>query len=843
MIKYNYLKNYFKNKILKIMKSNSKIFKGLKLSTIGSIPLIYINYSRFSTQLDFISNKINKMPLFNNLQEDQEILFEKNDDPNVLSIDARDLSIESPMTSFNDNDKFNNSLFDDKYGDLLNKLSNNLNDEINSVYLTYLKIEKVIFNKINSLLNISQNFQYFNLLQVVTKLKEIHQLSLNLYHLSSYIEENMKILKKICYKIDFKISKYFEKGFLSYQILKKQFELPDTPISYMLKYKIIDESSFIIDFLRKELLNRIKQCDKTNITKIEGDFSESLLSEEDINLMSDIERTLNDEKVAKRTRDKLMTNAYEYNNKIIQNLDDIIYHSKIRLKYYNISIYIRYDYSELNAQKEDDKIFINSLMDEENVIKFFLNKSVYKEYIEKKIKKLTFKNHRNIILILAKQFVFLMVFCFSLFYDDKDEPSSLYIGMLFIGIFFSKIFCNILLKKEKNHFCIIILSQLFIIIGTLIPIIFHYLIENQNNNTFIILLISRFLIGFGSTQSLNRNYIMTYIPRVLLKYYLKKYNKIKRLSFLVAFSVSIFLIYLAIFSKEIYDIFSFLITLIILIIMLLDFYSPNNIDFSIAPDNNTAVLISDNISYGKKKDISLSDKKNVDRINNTLNKESANYVETNKIKNFIEKETIKENKCCSSSYFSFISICLILISQYMNFIMVIEFKFLKKEKICMIFIFSCICYLFFHAFKKCCKCMKKISHHKRTCFILLQILQIIYYFLLYIKKDIIIILGLIMIIINCFTIENISLKLISRLIPKNFKLCGLNIYFYLDFIDNISKFSCSLLFYIFKSNNFEDSIFFILISINILSLLIFILCIQNFKESAFSRLITKKNYF
>ena len=371
------------------MKSNSKIFKGLKLSTIDSIHLIYINYSRFSTQLDFISNKINKMPLFNNLQEDQEILFEKNDDPNVLSIDARDLSIESPMTSFNDNDKFNNSLFDDKYGDLLNKLSNNLNDEINSVYLTYLKIEKVIFNKINSLLNISQNFQYFNLLQVVTKLKEIHQLSLNLYHLSSYIEENMKILKKICYKIDSKISKYFEKGFLSYQILKNQFELPNTPISYLLKYKIIDESSFIIDFLRKELLNRIKQCDKTNITKIEGDFSESLLSEDDINLMNDIERTLNDEKVAKRTRDKLMTNAYEYNNKIIQNLDDIIYHSKIRLKYYNISIYIRYDYSELNAQKEDDKIFINSLMDEENVIKFFLNKSVYKEYIEKKIEKLT----------------------------------------------------------------------------------------------------------------------------------------------------------------------------------------------------------------------------------------------------------------------------------------------------------------------------------------------------------------------------------------------------------------------------------------------------------------------
>ena len=38
-------------------------------------------------------------------------------------------------------------------------------------------------------------------------------------------------------------------------------------------------------------------------------------------------------------------------------------------------------------------------------------------------------------------------------------------------------------------------------------------------------------------------------------------------------------------------------------------------------------------------------------------------------------------------------------------------------------------------------------------------------------------------------------------------------------------------------------LFKILISINILSLLIFILCIKNFKKSAFSRLITKKSNF
>ncbi len=852
------------------MKSYSRIKIHSKISSIGSIPLIYINSSRLLMQLDFIFNKINKMPLFHNLEEDQEILFEKTDDPNLLSVEPDDLNIESPMTSFNDSDNIiNTKLFEGKYENLLNSFSNMLYEEINSVYLTYLKIEKMIFNKINSLLAVSDNFQYFNLLQVVTKLKEINELSLNLYIFSSYIEENMRILKKICYKIDFKISPYLEKGYLSYQILKNQFELPDTPISYMLKYKIIDESSFIIDFLRKELLNRANKCDKSNITKIEGDFSESLLSENDINLINTLEKSLTDERVAKRTKDKLINNINEYNNKINKNLQNIIHHSKIRLKYTNISIFIRCEYSGLFVQKDDDKIFINSLMDEENVIHYFLSKSVYNDYIGKKITKLTDKNHENIILILVKQFVYLMVFCFSLMYDDK-EYSPLYIGMLFIGIFCSKIFCGILLKEGKNHFSIIILSQLFILIGTIIPTIYNH-INKELKNIHIIVLLSRFLIGFGSTQSFNRNYIMTYVPRVLLKYYLKKYNSIKILSFIVGFFISLILILI---NENIHkttinekcDIVSFFIIFIIFIILLIKFYSPNNNDFSIVKDDNTTtVLFNDYISYGKKKNISLSDKKNVERLNNTLNKEAGNYIETNKIKNFIEKQTIKENRCCSSSYFSFISICLILISQYMNFIMVLlyiintkfnqDIDFNPNIIICIVFLFSCIFYLTFHDFKKCCKCVKYISHHKRISLFLLQILQIIFYLLLNKEMNYVEIFLIINITINCFTIENKSLKLLSRLISKNFKLCGLNIYFYLDFFDNFSKFGCCLLFYKFKhktkqdyffllfNNVIEDMLFKILISINILSLLIFILCIKNFKKSAFSRLITKKSNF
>ena len=229
-----------------------------KIPLIGKIPLIYINYSKFSKKLEFLLSKINKMPLFHNLEENQEIFFEKSDDPNVLAIDPSDLNIESPASSIFENEKKNkNSIFYEKNGDLLEKFSNLLYEEINNFYFTYLKVEKNIFKNLSSLLNQSENFSHFNLLQLVTKLKEIQNLSTDTFKLTYYIKENLNILKKICYILDFQISKHYEKGFLSYQILRNQFELPDTPLSYILKFKIIDEivqNIFVIHQLNLVLL-------------------------------------------------------------------------------------------------------------------------------------------------------------------------------------------------------------------------------------------------------------------------------------------------------------------------------------------------------------------------------------------------------------------------------------------------------------------------------------------------------------------------------------------------------------------------------------------------------------
>ncbi len=838
-----------------------------KIPMIGKIPLIYINYSKISNKLDFLLSKINKMPLFHNLEENQEIYFEKTDDPNVLAIDPSDLNIESPASSIFINEKKNkNSIFYEKNDNLLENFSKLLYEEINNFYFTYLKVEKNLFKNLSSLLNQSENFNRFNLLQLVTKLKEIQNLSIDTFKLTYYIKENLNILKKICYILDFKISKHYEKGFLSYQILRNQFELPDTPLSYILKFKIIDESCFIIDDLRKKLLKHINNCDKINITKIdnENSLSQNFLSDEDVNLMNSLEKQLNDERIAKRTRNKLITNTNKYNSEIINYLDYIFKCSKIRLKYYNLSIFIRYEYSESYFRNENDKIFINSLMDEENVIRYFIHKSVFKEYINKKKSKLSKVNKSNIHLILIKYLIYQIIFCVSLFYNNeegeekKNENISLYIGMLFLGIFLSKIFCNILTKEGKHHFLTIILSQLFIIIGFLIP---NLQLTNEKQS----LLISKFFIGFASTFNLNGNYLMTYLPRALLKFYLKSYNFIKIPSNILGFLIVYIILNFnqnKIFGLIIYsDLLFLFISFILLLFIIIKFVSPSSINFSIVYDDTTTTLFEkENLSYGKKKNITLLDKKNVDKINKNLNKESelGNYVETNKIQNYIENITIKENKCCSFSYFNFISICLILISQYVNYMIIFFFDYYKildenKESIslCIIFSLSYLFYFIFHFIKKKCKCIKNFSHYKRFMLGFLQVFQIffIFSFLFGIKlfeqlnniNYFFNILSL-FIIINCIIIENKSLKILSRIIPKTFKLCGLKIYFYLDFWELFSKsFCCLIIYYSNQENDLIDYISFFILGINVLSFVIFIFFIRNLNLNPFTKIIIRKH--
>ena len=181
----------------------------------------------------------------------------------------------------------------------------------------------------------------------------------------------------------------------------------------------------------------------------------------------------------------------------------------------------------------------------------------------------------------------------------KNKNNSLYIGIIFIGIFLSKIFTNILLKEVKNHFSIIILSQFFIIIGYKIPI-FSF---TQEKNIF---LISRFFIGFSSTFSINGNYLMTYVSRSLLKFDLQKHNFIKIPSSILGFLISYILFDLnqkRIFGlNNFFDLIFLFISLILFLLFVIIFIPTSSLNFSMIYDDTTIILFeNDATSYGQKK--------------------------------------------------------------------------------------------------------------------------------------------------------------------------------------------------------------------------------------------------
>ena len=173
-----------------------------------------------------------------------------------------------------------------------------------------------------------------------------------------------------------------------------------------------------------------------------------------------------------------------------------------------------------------------------------------------------------------------------------------------------------------------------------------------------------------------------------------------------------------------------------------------------------------------------------------------------------------------------------------------------KKSLCLIFAFSYLSYFIFHFLKKLFKCIKQFSHKKRFVLTLLQIFQIFFIFLYlmgidlikeYFKLNYLYNILSFIIIINCLVIENKSLKLLSRLIPKTFKLCGLSIYFYLDFLENFSKLFCCLIIY-YEKNDFVFSkyISYLILCINLLTFFIFLLCFKNLKTNPLNKMVLRK---
>ena len=430
----------------------------------------------------------------------------------------------------------------------LNQLYQIILKEIQKVYLGYIHVENKLYNKINQYIKFSDSNNNTPM-EIISKLKDISKtLEETIKFIDTYLLQNFKILERIFKKIDKKLSENFEVESVSLFFLLHIFDLPNNELSYIMMFKIIDEESCVLNYITEVLDNQIKNVQPKDNNSNNNEYKSI-----------DNEAYLMDEKSGLTTESYNIMLNYKntYISKIKESINIIDSYSLFRAKYYNKYIYTKGNYEVdtnlfLNKIIEDNDdnnneefLPINSLMDEEVVINKFINKSLVKKFLNNFKSQLSpiFKKDEKLIMLHSIQYNIISVFV--IFWYRKYEYSFLDVGIFYVGRISSKIFFNSLLKKRKKIKCLLITSNVILILSMII----HLFGIGESYYKFIYFT-SRFLIGLSSTKNIETKFILNYVPKLLVRKEIKKYYSIYYLSLFIGFSLVSCFNYLFDFIEE-----------------------------------------------------------------------------------------------------------------------------------------------------------------------------------------------------------------------------------------------------------------------------------------------------
>lgn len=769
-----------------------------------------------------------------------------------------------------------------------------LDKEINTVYFQFIYIERVLFTQLNSHLQLEQNYSSFNVLQLSSEMKKLNKLLLDTKDLCVYLNINMKCLDKILYHCDKKLSRFFNNQSIALKYLRTKFESQNSDLTYILQYKLIDEITAIGPYLLTQLDYYLLLCKSCNNT---GSLNSSLtmtFESNNQNLLSQCEDFLTSFTQDKTTKNILFTkiNAYQLNiKKLIEWLN---VSNEYRIQFKNYSIGIRYGFRAIlntvyfsGVQLEDgnEGIEINCLMDEELLIRKFLNKSGLKEYLNYWSQIITKENRINIHLIYLHTLLYLFVFAFTylspLFsclriHQSISIMQTFFLSVIYvhIGEIISNFIFGFLLKKNMKYVSSIILSCLFLILGFIVILLYQYI--NTPPNHIYMLFISRLLIGLGSGKIINRKYLITYSPRPLLKKTIKKYHLVSEGGLIVGLILFSF-IGLMIRKKLVsfywvFDLSSLIIIFIYLISFIILFTNTKTANFSITSEDKVT-LDSNQLSASHRKQISIIEYDLVQNANKQLddNNQSQQYTTINNISNIIH-DLIQNEKHCFFSYINkaYIGLSFILFFNTMLHSVVILYVILslsvlriKKEGyyLPLIALFlsipigHLIPILFKNINKQWCN-IKRLSN--RISILILLTFQLLVPLLIFLqeylnksKKDIIShrLMSIFSMSIILYTqsvnylIEQNCNSLLIKIIPQSYNIGKLNVSLFLTITSSIGRIII-LMIYALKTTKLLDSFLRLLIpSFFAAPLLIALLFFKSLKLTSIGRIVKKSLYY
>jgi hypothetical protein len=284
---------------------------------------------------------------------------------------------------------------------------------------------------------------------------------------------------------------------------------------------------------------------------------------------------------------------------------------------------------------------------------------------------ITTENNYNVQICLFHAFYFMLAFSIVLptnivligSFGEDFTLTGLVLAFTPLGIIFSTFISNLIL--EKTYKKPLLFGSVIVVISS-----FLYILSNPLESM-VCLCASRFVLGLGSAQLVNKNYIVHFVPRKKVQTYLL-YLQIASLAGLSAgpmINMLVFLLTQAVsnvyegtawFNVMVNPVWVVVFLGLILILAILRFYTePIQNSFTIA----TEVIQEPNPASLNKEIISREERKMIDRLDEIL-KEINNknqFSDTNLVARNIEQIAWKENKTSSYIYKCFIVFISVLV--------------------------------------------------------------------------------------------------------------------------------------------------------------------------------------
>ena len=358
--------------------------------------------------------------------------------------------------------------------------------EVHNVYIFYLSIEKNIFTRVNKHSYSRQNYHNMNKDELLEELVDLTDITYLIYSFYSYIDLNIEAIHEVLKYYDDHFQILNEDISMNKLFFRKNLSKKESDLKYILSFKIIIESSALIETYYHEIL----KLDKSKEIKAQVRELKDVLS--------------------------------YLNEKNTDRVNDDIYEVYLKQK--------KTHYNEIIKNKKNYKIDIqNSFFIDVHQQEDYYKRLGEKQYDAEINIRTTRKNVNNLILLYLHTFIYslyyIMPYLSYYFYYIENGIEFYYLGFILtsthVGNFISKIIINF---SENYKLRFLILSICFIISFSL-SVISEIFLQNKNitkNDKLIYIILNlfaRFIYGFSCGRLMTRRYIMLFLPESEIKYY------------------------------------------------------------------------------------------------------------------------------------------------------------------------------------------------------------------------------------------------------------------------------------------------------------------------------------